>query len=101
MAYLFGRQRSRADLLAHVGDLSQVAGVRLGRWEDGVERGLRIADVRTGSGFQFTVLLDRGMDLGPAAYRGLPLTWLSPGGFAHPSFFEPRELAGSVRLAAG
>ena len=29
MAQLFGRQWSRAELLAYVGDLSQLAGVRL------------------------------------------------------------------------
>jgi len=100
MAQLFGRQWSRADLLVHVGDLSQVAGVRLGKWDDGVERGLRVADVHTGSGFDFTVLLDRGMDLGPAVYRGLPLTWISPGGFAHPMFFEPQGI-GWLRTFGG
>ena len=70
MARLMGREWSRAELLAHVGDLSQLAGVRLGEWSEGTERGVRTADVRTGSGLEFTVLLDRGMDIGPAAYRG-------------------------------
>jgi len=89
MAQSFGRSWSRSELLAHVGDLSQLAGIRLGEWGDGVERGVRVADVRAGSGLEFTVLLDRGMDLGPASYRGLPLAWISPTGFAHSAYFDP------------
>jgi hypothetical protein len=52
MANLFGREWTRAELLAHVGDLSQVAGVRLIELSDGVERGVRAADVRTGGGLE-------------------------------------------------
>ena len=100
MATMFGREWSQADLLARVGDLSQVGGVKLCQWDDGVERGLRVAEVRTGSGLEFTVLLDRGLDLGPASYRGIPLAWLSPAGFAHPAFYEP-EGAGWLRTFGG
>ena len=73
----------------YVGDLSQIGGIRLGEWADGVERGLRVADVRTGSGLTFSVLLDRGMDIGPAAYKGLPMAWVSPAGWGHPAYFDP------------
>jgi hypothetical protein len=90
MAELFNRTWTKAELLNYVGDLSQIAGIRLGEWADGVERGLRVADVRTGSGLTFSVLLDRGMDIGPAAYKGMPLAWVSPVGWAHPMYFEPQ-----------
>jgi Domain of unknown function (DUF4432) len=100
MAKLFGREWTRAELLAQVGDLSQVAGVRLIELNDGVERGVRAADVRTGGGLEFTVLLDRGMDIGAASYKGLPLTWISPAGFAHPAHFEPEGL-GWLRTFGG
>jgi len=89
MATLFNRTWSRAELLNYIGDLSQVAGIRLGEWTDGVERGLRVADVRTGSGLAFSVLLDRGMDIGPASYKGMPLAWVSSTGWAHPMYFDP------------
>lgn len=88
MANLFGRSWTRRELLSYVGDLSQVAGIRLGEWSDGVARGVRTAQIRTGSGFEFTVLLDRGMDVGPAHYHELPLAWISPAGFAHPAHFD-------------
>lgn len=100
MATLFGRQWTRSALLAKVGDLSQVAGVRLAQWDDGTERGLRVADVYTGGGLTFTVLLDRGMDLGPASFRGLPLAWISAAGFGYPAYFEPEGL-GWLRTFGG
>jgi hypothetical protein len=46
------------------------------------------------------VLLDRGLDIGPAEYRGIPLAWLSPAGFPHPAFFEPEGL-GWLRTFGG
>ncbi len=107
MARLFGREWTREALLARVGDLSQVAGVRTVTWEDGNERGLRAAEVRTGSGLAFTILLDRGMDIGPAYFNGLPLAFASPTGFPHPAFFEPagngwlRTFGGGLLVGCG
>jgi hypothetical protein len=89
MAHLFGRDVSRRDLSALSGDLSQVAGIRLMTLAEGREAGVRIADVRTGSGLRFQVTLDRGMDISQADYRGIPLAWRSPGGDAHPAYYEP------------
>jgi hypothetical protein len=45
--------------------------------------------VRTGAGLDFQVLVDRALDLGLASYNGAPLTWLSPGGWASPFYYEP------------
>jgi hypothetical protein len=92
MADLYGRKITRQQLLSLVGDLSQVAGVTLGELKEGVESGVRTAEFRSGSGLRFTVLLDRGLDIGPAEYRGIPLAWISPTGFAHPARFEPEGL---------
>ncbi len=90
MARLYGREWTRRELLDHVGDLSQVAGIRLCELSDGAERGVRVAQIRSGSGFNVDVLLDRGMDLGMAEFRGVSLGWTSPvGAFPHPAFYEP------------
>jgi hypothetical protein len=69
-----------------------VAGVRLGELSDGFERGVRVADVRTGSGLAFTVLLDRGMDIGWADFGGASLAWRSPTTALGPAYFEPEGL---------
>ena len=97
---LFGRSWSRRDLLARIGDIRQIAGVRLVELGDGPERGVRAAEFRSGSGLNFTVILDRGLDIGPAEYRGTPLAWVSPTGFVHPAFFEPEGL-GWLRTFGG
>lgn len=89
MATLFGKQLRRQEILERVGNLSQLAGIRFMEMNDGLEQGVRIADVRTGSGLRVQVTLDRGMDISVADYKGIPLAWRSPVGDVHPSFFEP------------
>ncbi len=69
-----------------------MCGIRPVTLADGPERGVRAADVRTGDGLNFTVLLDRGMDIGPAEYRGIPLAWISPTGPISPAFYDPRGI---------
>src|SRR5690348_5703373 len=77
---LWGRQWSRAGLLARVGRLAQLAGVRLVEGGDGAERGVRLLRVSTGAGFEFEILVDRGFDVGGAWLGGRPLAWSSPVG---------------------
>lgn len=92
MATLFGSNYSRHQLLQHLGEISQLAGVRLGELGDGFERGVRVADFRTGSGFEFSVLLDRGMDIGWASFAGAPISWRSPTTAKAPAFYESAGL---------
>jgi hypothetical protein len=89
MAELFGKKWSRDDLRRRVGDMSQVAGIRLAELSDGRERGVRIAEFDTGSGFRFTVLIDRAMDIGPASLNGRSITWQSGTGATHPAYYQP------------
>ena len=89
MADLWGRQWSRADLLARVGRLEQVAGIQLTEAGDGAERGVRLLRVTTGAGFDFEILIDRGFDIGRAWHLGRPLAWWSPVGLIGPWYYEP------------
>jgi hypothetical protein len=79
---------TRTELMRRVGSLAQVGGVELLRHEEGHARGVRSIAVRTGTGLSFTVLPDRGLDLGTAEYRGVGLCWLPPKGLAGPWFYE-------------
>lgn len=88
---LWGRKFTRRELESYTGDLRQIADVRLATLDDGMERGVRVAEVRTGSGFDFTVLLDRAMDIGTAVYNGIPVAWQSGTGAANPSRYDPRS----------
>ncbi len=97
---LWGRNYTRRELEGFTGDLRQIADIRLATLDDGMERGVRIAEVRTGSGFDCTVLLDRAMDIGTASYNGIPLAWQSGTGAANPSRYEP-EPRGWLRTFHG
>lgn len=92
MPELFETSYDRADLLRRVGRLDQVAGVRLVELADAAERGVRVLEFRTGTGFAFDVVVDRAFDVGRCELRGRPLAWTSAVGFAGPWFSEPEGL---------
>ena len=89
MIKLYGQEYSRLQLLRHVGDISQIAGVKRYQLADGNEKGVEAVDFRTGTGLNFTVLPDRGLDISYAEYKGLPLCWRSSTGDVAPAYFEP------------
>ncbi|MFC4006185.1 aldose 1-epimerase family protein [Nonomuraea purpurea] len=78
----------RRRLAELTGDLSAAGGVRLVTLGDGVERGIRTLEFRTGSGLAFDVLVDRCMDIGHAEHAGRSFGWRSPTGFRHPGLHE-------------
>ena len=63
--------------------LSQFAGVRLMTLGDGVERGIRMLEFRTGSGLRFTALVDRALDIADCEYKGQAIGWHSPSRLPH------------------
>lgn len=101
MPYLFNRQFTRAELLRHVGHLSQIGGVQLLEACDGPARGVRLLQFRTGTGFNFSVAVDRGMDVGYCEYRGASLAWIPPTLLPGPWFFEQQTDFGWLRTALG
>jgi hypothetical protein len=88
MVELYGTRRTRRDLAAHAGSYGQFAGVRLTTLGDGVERGIRMLEFRSGTGLRFTVLIDRAFDIADCDYRGMAVGWHSPAGFKHPGLHE-------------
>jgi hypothetical protein len=88
MVELFGKQLTKREVDARAGLMSQFAGVRLMALGDGVERGVRMLEFRTGSGLRFTVLVDRAFDVAECDYRGQAIGWQSPTGFRHPGLIE-------------
>jgi hypothetical protein len=76
-----------ADYLSHYPDykraisgMDAVAGVKRYRCDDGASCGMRVAEVYTAAGLRYTVLLDRGMDIGEASFRGVPVSFNGKGG---------------------
>lgn len=85
---LFGRSLTRRQLSALSGSLSQFAGVRLSVLGDGLERGIRMLEFRSGTGLRFTVLVDRALDIADCEFSGLPIGWHSPTGFRNPALHD-------------
>ena len=72
----------------HAGDLAAVGGVRSAVLGDGIERGIRVLEFRTGGGLRFDVLVDRAMDIGLAEFDDISVGWRSATGFRHPGLHE-------------
>ena len=97
MIQLYDTHYTRRDLARRAGSLSQFAGVQLSTLGDGVERGVRCIEFRTGTGFMFKVLVDRAFDIGHCEYRGAAIGWHSPTGFRNPALHEYNDEGGLSR----
>ena len=86
MPELWNRSYDKGNLLRRVGRLEQVAGVRLVTLDDGAERGVRVLEFRTGTGFAFDVVVDRAMDVGRCELNGRAFGWQSGVGVVGPWF---------------
>jgi hypothetical protein len=78
------------ELLTYIGNTAQIGGCRHYTLSDGRGRNMRAIDINTGSGLNYTVLPDRGMDISLAAYKGHNLIYMSCNGETHPAFYEPQ-----------
>ena len=92
MANLFNRERTKSELLSRVGQMDQLAGIRLLEAGDGKARGCRVLDVWTGSGLRFQVNAERALDISSCDFKGTPVAWRSPAGDVHPTYYEPQGL---------
>lgn len=79
---------AKSEVIRHIGRMEQLAWIKRCAFEDGKARGMRVFEVTNGSGFDFTVYPDRGLDIGPARYNGKPLTWMTRNGPVAPAFYD-------------
>ena len=79
-------------LLKYIGNLSQIGGVRPYELSDGWARKMRAIDINTGSGLQYTILPDRGMDISLASFKGNNLVYLTCNGETSPYYYEPEGI---------
>lgn len=79
---------SRDAMMRRMGRMDQLASIRRYQLEDGKGRGMRAFEVTNGSGLCFTVYPDKGLDIGPAQFNGLPLTWMTRNGAVAPAFYD-------------
>jgi len=74
---IFGKKYSKTELLKKVGDISQLGGIKLYEFSDGMAKNLRAVDVKSPNGIEMTVVLDRAMDISSLTYKNIPISWRS------------------------
>lgn len=84
------KNMNKKELLAHVGDISQIGGITDFTFNDGKRKGVRAIEVNTGN-LRFVILPDRGMDIAQAFYKGSAFSWISKTGITAPTYYEKDE----------
>ena len=79
---------------AKLANADQVATAVISTVADGAAAGSRAVDIRVWNGIDVRLLPDRGLDIGAAWFRGIPLAWISPAGEQPPP--RPEELVGNA-----
>ena len=85
-----GKAYTREQVLERVGQIRQLGGTRHIVLDEGRAKGVSAIDVNTGSGFQFSILPDRGLDISAATYKGVNLVYQTPNGVSNPAYYESR-----------
>jgi len=94
---LYGRPISKEDLSRRVGQISQIAGARASELSSGLAKGVAAIDVKTGTGFAFTALPGRALDIAWASYKGAPVSYISKSGVVAPAHFVESGAEGFLR----
>lgn len=82
--------QERREALKRMGSTYQVAGTRHYQLSNGYSEGTKAIDVKTGSGLEYTVVADRGLDISLASYKGTNITYLTRNEEVHPSYYDSR-----------
>lgn len=85
---LYGEKIKKETILRHTGDPSQICDARESVMTSGKADGVRIIEVKTGSGLSFTVVPSRSLDIAWADYKGTPISYISKTGMVAPAYFE-------------
>jgi Domain of unknown function (DUF4432) len=89
---IYGKKYTTKELRKRVGNMDQIAAIRTVELDDGNERATRAAVIKTGSGLELTVLLDRCLDISAASFGGKAMGWRSTTGDVAPQYYEAEWL---------
>lgn len=70
-----------------IGNVRQLGGIETAILDNGSGKGVRIANIDTGAGFRYQLVLDRAMDISSAQYGQHGLAWISQVGITPPAPF--------------
>ena len=95
------KKDTRIHAKQYMGNTYQMGGTRHYRLCDGISDGCRCIDVNTGSGFSYTVVCDRGLDISLASFQGTNLVFLTENMEAHPAHFDGADIQWLRTFSAG
>ncbi len=78
-------------LLKHLGNIDQIAGIRESQLLRGRGEQIQIAEFYNAAGLRFTVVPDRCMDIFDLSYKGVNISYQSKNGLTSPQAFCPTE----------
>ncbi len=79
------------NLLKHLGNIEQIAGIRELCLSGGRGNGIRLAECYNAAGLRFSIMPDRGMDLYDLSYKGINLSFQTKNGPVSPFAFSPKD----------
>lgn len=79
------------ELLKHLGNIDQIAGIRESQLLRGRGEQIHIAEFYNAAGLRFTVVPDRCMDLFDFSYKGVNLSFQSKNGLTSPQAYCPTD----------
>ncbi len=89
------------DLNKYVGDMSQLFSVKSYRLTGGKADGVRAVDIKNGTGLEFTIIPDRGMDISNFSYKNTNISYISKTGIVAPQYFDKSGLGFLRSFTAG
>jgi len=83
--------------MAYVGDISQVLGVSEFVYSSGKSKGIRAYRVNNGRGLDFTVLVDKCLNIPYLSFKGYNIGFVSKVGLCAPEFYQEDGVRGYLR----
>ncbi len=86
------KNMNKREMLRHVGDFSQIFGIKEYTLVDGKSKGVRAYDVKNGSGLEFTILADRCLDIAGLSFKGVNCSYITKTGVVAPEYYDEQGI---------
>jgi len=86
------KEFTKSEILARVGSISQVAGVKRYVMNEGPAKGMSVMSIRNGNGLEISILEDKCLDIFDVSYSGIPLAWISKNGMVANQHFDGKGI---------
>lgn len=88
MPIINNKMYTKEEILKKCGNMNQIAGYKRYVFNEGRAKGLEAIDVDNGNGLNFTILLDRCLDIANCSYRGVNFSYITNNGLVAPKYYD-------------